>query len=204
MMSPEVLTIDLPQAAAAIEEAIRAQVRDFRRRGAVVGVSGGIDSAVVAALCTRALGPERVLALFMPERDSADESLQLGRELATQLGIQSCVEPLAEILAAAGCYARQNEAVRTVVPDFADGDRFKIVLPSILQGDRLNVSELTVQKASGETFTRRLPAAAYLQLIAATNFKQRTRKMMEYYHADRLNYVVTGTRTGSSTTRAFS
>src|SRR5690606_13895558 len=69
----------------------------------------------------------------------------------------------------------------------------KITLPSILHGERLNMSELTVESPSGERQTRRMPVAAYLQMVAATNFKQRVRKMMEYYHADRLNYAVAGT-----------
>jgi NAD+ synthase len=97
------------------------------------------------------------------------------------------------MLEAAGCYARQMEAIRTVFPDFSPGDRFKIIIPSILDAERLNISELMVQTKSGEQKTSRMPAAAYLQIVAATNFKQRFRKLMEYYHADRLNYAVAGT-----------
>ena len=194
MFSREVLRIDAPQVAARIEEAIRAQVlTSLRRRGIVVGVSGGIDSSVVTTLAARALGPTKVLALLMPERDSSSDSAQLGRLLTTALGVPTIVEELSEILQAAGCYRRQNEAIRTVFPDFADEDRFKITLPSILDGDRLNVSELTIQRPDGTQATARMPLAAYLQMIAATNFKQRFRKLMEYYHADRLNYAVAGT-----------
>jgi len=50
-----------------------------------------------------------------------------------------------------------------------------------------------IQSPDGEVKKARLPLKAYLQLVAATNFKQRTRKMLEYYHADRLNYAVLGT-----------
>jgi NAD+ synthase len=193
MFSTEVLAIDAPQVARDIEEAIRRQVQAFRRRGAVLGVSGGIDSAVVSTLCTRALGKERVLALFLPERDSADESEQYGRKLTTGLGIEARTENIAGILAAAGCYERQTEAIRKVFPEYGEGYKNKIVLPSILAGDRLNISELTIETPSGEQKTARLPLDAYLQLVAATNFKQRVRKMMEYYHADRLNYLVAAT-----------
>jgi NAD+ synthase len=187
------LKIDLASTASAIEKAIRSQVAGFRKRGVVVGLSGGIDSSVVTSLCARALGPERVQVLFMPERDSASESLLLGRMLTDQLGTPAIVEELGPTLEAAGCYRHQREAIRQVFPEYGEGWKHKITLPSILDGQRLNVSELTVESPTGERRTSRMTAAAYLQLIAATNFKQRVRKMMEYYHADRLNYVVAGT-----------
>jgi NAD+ synthase len=187
------LSIDAPAVAASIEDAIRKQVSQFRRRGVVVGLSGGIDSSVVTALCARALGASRLHVLLMPERDSSSESLELGRLLVNQLGTPSTVENIQPTLAAAGCYTRQDEAIRSVFPEYGEGYRIKVTLPSILTSDRLNVSELTMRSPSGQQQTARMPHAAYLQLVAATNFKQRVRKMMEYYHADRLNYVVAGT-----------
>jgi NAD+ synthase len=191
--SADVLAIDAAQTAAVIESAIRRHVGELRRRGVVVGLSGGIDSSVVTTLCARALGAERVQVLLMPERDSSSESRSLGRLLTDKLGTPCLVEEIAPTLAAAGCYARQDEAIRKVFPDYGEGYRYKITLPSILDSDRLNVSELTIQTPSGEFKKARMPLASYLQLVAATNFKQRVRKMMEYYHADRLNYVVAGT-----------
>jgi NAD+ synthase len=194
MMSPRVLEVDTAAEARRIEEAIRAQVfGTLRRRGAVVGLSGGIDSSVVVALCARALGKERVVALFMPERDSSGDSLRLGRAMAEVAGVEAVLEDIAPALEAAGCYERQRTAIRMVFPEYDDGWRCKLTLPSILDSDRLNVSQLTVQSPSGETKTARLPLAAYLGLVAATNYKQRLRKMTEYYHADRLNYAVSGT-----------
>jgi NAD+ synthase len=188
------LKIDAAAVAAEIEEAVRAQVLGtLRRRGAVVGMSGGIDSSVVATLCARALGPDRVFGLLMPERDSSSDALRLGRMLATHLGIRHVVEDIAPALEGLGCYARQLEAIRTVFPGYGDGWKCKLTIPSLLEGDRLNITTLTVQDPAGEQLTSRLPAPAYLQMVAATNFKQRTRKMMEYYHADRLNYAVAGT-----------
>jgi NAD+ synthase len=191
--SRDVLRIDAAGAAAQIEQAIRDQVLGFRRRGAVVGLSGGIDSSVVTTLCTQALGPDRVQVLFMPEKDSSPESLALGQLLASRLGVAAVVEDIAPVLAAAGCYAKQEDAIRTVFPEYGADYRCKVTLPSILDSDRMNVSELIIETPSGERRTSRLPPAAYLQLIAATNYKQRVRKMTEYYHADRLNYVVAGT-----------
>jgi len=148
---------------------------------------------VVAALCVRALGKDRVLGLFMPERDSSGDSLRLGQMLAEQLGIEAIIEDIAPPLEHAGCYRRQEDAIRSIVPGYGPGWRCKLVLPSLLAGERLNITRLAVQNPAGEQQAVRLTAAAYLQLVAATNYKQRIRKMTEYYHADRLNYAVAGT-----------
>jgi NAD+ synthase len=188
------LAIDCEAEVERIVAAIRDQVgRRSHRRGVVVGVSGGIDSSATAALCTRALGPKRVLAVFMPEKDSNDESLTFGRRLVDKLGIDSVVEDIAGPLTAAGCYRRRDEFIREIVPEFGDGWRCKVVLPNVLKNEGYNLSELVVVSPSGETRQLRMPLNVYLGVIAATNMKQRTRKQIEYYHADRLNYVVAGT-----------
>jgi NAD+ synthase len=129
----------------------------------------------------------------MPERDSSDDALRLGRTLADHLGIEAIVENIGPALEGAGCYARQDKAIRTVFPEYGPGHKCKITLPSILESERLNVFQLTVMDPEGKTQTSRMPVAAYLTLVAATNFKQRLRKMMEYFHADRLQYAVAGT-----------
>jgi NAD+ synthase len=193
-MRKDVLVLDAPAEIERIAQSLRAQVLgQFRRRGAVMGLSGGIDSSVVAALCVRAFGRDKVLGLFMPERHSSDDALTLGRMLAQTLGIEAIVEDIAPALEGLGCYRRQDEAIRSIVPQYGEGWKCKLVLPSILEAGRLNVTRLTVQSPQGEVSTVRLTPAAYLQIVAATNYKQRVRKMTEYYHADRLNYAVAGT-----------
>ena len=194
MFSQQVLDIEPVATIADISNAIRRQVlQQLKRRGVVVGLSGGIDSSVVAALAVRALGASRVIGLLMPDRASADDSLRLGQAMATALGIEAIVEDIAPVLAAAGCYQRQAQAIRLVFPDYVDGDPFKIILPSILSTERLNVARLTVKDQTGHERTASMRLEANLQLVAATNFKQRVRKMLEYYHADRLHYAVSGT-----------
>lgn len=193
-MDKNCLVLDCAAEVERTAEAIREQVLGkLKRRGAVVGISGGIDSAVVTALCARALGPDKVFGIFMPENDTSDDALHFGRLLAQAMGVNAVVEDIAPALTGLGCYTRQVEAIQTVLPEFGAGWKFKLVLPSILDTERLNITRLTVQDPAGQTQTLRLSGAAYLQIVAATNFKQRVRKMMEYYHADRLNFAVAGT-----------
>ncbi len=193
-MLTNVLALDAAETTRAISEWIRTTVLgSLRRRGVVLGLSGGIDSSVCAALAVRALGPEKVLGIFMPERDSASDSLRLGRVVAESLGITAIVEAIGPACAAAGCYERQVEAIREVFPEYGDGFKCKVTMPSVVDSDRLNFVHLVIQTPSGETKSSRMPPGAYLKLIAATNYKQRIRKTTEYYHADRLAYAVVGT-----------
>jgi NAD+ synthase len=194
VFSSQVLDIDCAEAAAKAETAIREAVfKTLHRKGAVVAMSGGIDSSVVAFLCARALGVERTLGLFLPEHESSDESLRLGRAAADTLGIDTETANIGPALEAMGCYRYRLEAIREVFPDFGDDWKSKIVLPPIGDKGRLNIFSLVVQPPDGEVRSARLPLEPYLKLVGATNMKQRTRKLMEYYHADRLNYAVAGT-----------
>jgi len=178
-----------------IAAALRQQLGEaLNRRGLVVGMSGGIDSSVCAALAVRAVGPGHVFGLLMPEADSDPESLGIAGRWAEALGIPYAIEDITQTLATVGCYRRRNEAIRRVVPEFQDDWRFKVVLAGgRLESDRLNVSYLAVEAPGGEVGQVRLPPAEYREIVAATNFKQRVRTMLEYYHADRLHYAVVGT-----------
>jgi NAD+ synthase len=191
--SKNALVLDAAAEVERIVKALRKQVLGaFGRRGAVLGLSGGIDSSVVAALCVRAFGNDKVLGIFMPERHSSDDSLRLGRSWAAQLGIATVLEDISSALEGLGAYRRQIEAIQTVVPEYDDSWKCKLVLPSVLTSNGLNITRLTVQGRDG-TRTVRLSSDAYLQIVAAANYKQRVRKMTEYYHADRLRYAVVGT-----------
>jgi len=191
-----ILDIDPEAEAARIVASLRGALRQFRKQGVVVGISGGVDSAVVLALCAKAVGAARVTALMLPERDSDPESDRLARLVAARYGIEPLREDITPVLAGFGCYRRRDEAVRRLFPDY-DADRgykLKIVLPQdLLDADTLNVFSATIVSPTGATQTKALPPREFLQIVAASNFKQRTRMAMLYYHAELRNAAVIGT-----------
>ncbi len=166
----------------------------LRRQGAVLGISGGIDSSVVLALCVRAFGPERIVALLLPEGESSPESATLAQMVADHYGVQTLTEDISGALEGFGCYRRRNEAIQNLFPDFGPGWGAKIALPgNLLEQETLNIFYLTVTSPDGQEFTKRLPPREYYQIVAASNFKQRSRMAMLYYHAELHNYAVIGT-----------
>jgi NAD+ synthase len=188
-----VLDIDYEQEADRIAGRLRdVTARELHKRGLVVAISGGIDSSCSVALAVRALGPERVFALILPERDSSDDSAVRANILASHLGIRVETFDIAPALAAIGCYAARDAAVRRALPEYGEGWRFKIVIEGGIEG-RINRFRLVAVSPTGEQVDRPLGLSEYLQIVAATNFKQRIRKNLEYFHADRLNYAVVGT-----------
>lgn len=191
--SARVLELDTKAEVERIAEAIRTQVRASKRGGAVIAVSGGIDSSVVAGLCAKALGPQRCHVLLMPERDSDPGTLKLSQSVPEAFGIKFTYEDATPMLEGMGCYQRRDEAVRSVLSEYGPGWKFKIVLPGLAQGQTYNFYSIVAQTPDGQTIEKRLPLGAYLQIVAATNFKQRVRKTMEYYYADKLHFVVAGT-----------
>jgi NAD+ synthase len=193
--TPDVLAID---AAAAVEQIrgamTHALARDLRRRGVVLGVSGGVDSAVCLALAVHAVGPGRIVALLMPESDSDPASQERAQRLCDSLGVPTVVEDIAPALEALGCYERRDAAIRQVFPDYGEGWKQKITLAAgLLDTDRVSYFDLTVADPDGELQTARMPTDVYLTVVAATNMKQRTRKLIEYTYADAHNYAVLGT-----------
>lgn len=191
-LSEAVLALDAEHECARIARELRMILRDrLRRRGVVVAVSGGIDSAVCAGLAVQALGAERVLALLLPEPESDPDSLVRGKAVCQALGVEHLVQPIGQVLEALGCYHQRDEAMRRVFPEYGRGWRSKIAIAGGHTG-RVNYFELIVRAPDGETQRRRLRLPEYLEIVAASNYKQRVRKMIEYFHADRRHFAVVG------------
>lgn len=194
IISSEILKIDAEQEVEKISKRLRQiMAKQLKRRGLVIGLSGGIDSSVTAALAVQALGADRTLALQMPEKHSAEETLRLSGSVADHFGMEKVHEDITDILKAVGSYRRYDEAVQKVIPEYGDGWKSKIVIPSVLESKGFSLFSIVAESPDKSLIKKRLPLDAYLEIVAATNFKQRIRKMLEYYHADRLNYAVAGT-----------
>jgi NAD+ synthase len=193
--SADALKINVEEEVDRIIAGMRTTVgQQFKKRGAVVGVSGGVDSSVVLALCVKAFGPKKVLVVLMPDQDSSPENFILTRKLIAQFGVDSVVEDMTPALAGFGCYRRRDEAIKSVFPEYDMSYRAKIVLPEdMLETHTLNVFYVTIISPEGEEKTERIPLTEYLKIVAASNFKQRSRMSMLYYHAESLNYAVIGT-----------
>ena len=192
--SKAVLDIDPAAETQKICQCIQRQLaRQLRRRGLIVAVSGGIDSSVTLALAAKAVGPDRVLALMMPERHSGSETLQLSTSVAESFDVQWVHEDISHILQAIGFYEKYGDAIREVLPEYGKGWKSKIVISNVLENKHFSVFYVVAVSPQGKEYRERLPLSAYLKVVAATNFKQRVRKMLEYYHADIHNYAVAGT-----------
>ncbi len=187
------LSIDCKNEVDRIAIALRTTLRTSHRQGAVLGISGGVDSSVCLALAARAVGPARVLGLIMPDRESAFHSAVLAQTVAAGFGVRTDTIDITETLCSLGAYSARDAAIRSAFPDYADGWAAKVVMPSLERGPRMSYFELVVSDGRGRARQKRLSAEQYLAILAATNYKQRVRKMIEYYHADRLNYGVIGT-----------
>ena len=192
-MDKHVLTINEAAEIEKIGSRIRELLqKDLKKRGLVVAISGGVDSAVSAALAVQAIGPGKVFGLLLPEQDSSSQSVTLGEQVAQQLGIEYQIQDIAPTLEAIGCYKWRDEAIKAIFPDYTSEWKNKIVIAGGEDG-KINYFQLVVQAPDSQIFKQRMDLKEYLQIVAATNYKQRVRKTVEYFHADRLNYAVVGT-----------
>jgi NAD+ synthase len=167
----------------------------FKRNGGVVGISGGIDSSVCLALSARAFSPDKVIGTIIPEKDSSPESETLALELAAKFGVKTIKEEITDALTGFKCYDRRDEAVKRVFPEY-DPKTYKMkigIRQSGLYSNLPPVFTLTIIDNKGNQEDKILHTREYLQIVAASNFKQRSRMSILYYHAEALHYAVIGT-----------
>lgn len=167
----------------------------LKRNGAVVGISGGIDSSVSLALAVKALGADKVLGVMLPEKDSSSESKEFALKLAEKFNVQTIEENITKSLEGFGCYQRRDEAVASIFAEYSPTE-YKMKIGVNKSGINQNlppVFSLTIIDKGRNEQSKLLPAKEYLQIVAASNFKQRSRMSMLYYHAERMHYAVIGT-----------
>lgn len=176
----------------------------FRRKGAVVGLSGGVDSAVVSELCVRALGKERVISLLLPEKESHPMSLELALKQAEKVGIQTIKVDITDHLMSLKVYEERDAVIKGFFPEFDSSFRFHVTLPqNLLEQDRLNYHTLTIEDKTGKRQTRRLSSREWLEISACQNMKQRVRMIQLYHAAEKNNYLVAGTTNKTELAQGF-
>lgn len=199
-----ILDIDCPKEMERIKSFIREQVRNHRREGAVVGLSGGIDSALCAELCVKALGKEKIFGLILPEKESNPLSREYALEHAQKLGIKTETVDITPILESLGTYKKRDHPIKEIFPEYGESYRAKISLPpDLLSRDALSVFTLTVEDDKGKKKTARPNKDALKNILAATNTKQRIRMTHLYYYAEKMNYFVCGTTNRSEYVQGF-
>jgi NAD+ synthase len=200
----DVLKTDYEHEAERIAAFIRQETLAQRREGAVIGLSGGVDSALAGELCVRALGREKVFGLILPEKDSHPTSKEYALKQARKMGIEAETVDITPALEGLGTYEKRDEKIREVFPEYSAQFKLKITLPSdLLAKDAFNFFTLTLDDGKGNTRTARLKKEALAGIVAATNTKQRTRMVHLYYHAEKMNYLVCGTTNRSEAVQGF-
>lgn len=190
----DVLKIDCVNEADRICDFIRQQVLRLHRDGAIIGLSGGIDSALSAALCVKALGKDKVFGLMLPDKESSPDSEAFAEKHARQLGIKAETVNITPVLEAFGTYEKRDAIARSIFPEFTQGYKLKITLPAdVINKNSFNYFTLTIVDPQGNIKTRRLNGSQTRGIIAATCTKHRTRMMIQYYYAEKMNYFVCGT-----------
>jgi len=178
--------------------------KEFKRRGAVIGLSGGIDSAVAAELCVRALGREKVLGLLLPEKESNPISLEYGQKQAKKMGIETETVDITENLSSLGVYQNRDVVIKGIFPEFNDSYKFHITLPqNLLEKDRLNYHSITIEDRNGVRQKKRISGTDWLEISACQNSKQRIRMIKMYYYAEKANYIVAGTTNKTEVMQGF-
>jgi NAD+ synthase len=205
LFSRSILDIDTDPEITRITDFIRDMtLRKFKRRWAVIGLSGGVDSAVSAELCVRALGKDKVLAVFLPERESNPISLEYGQKQAQKMGVETFKIDITENLESLRAYEERDSVIKTIFPEFDNSYKFQVILPqNLLEKDRINYHSLIIEDSTGNRKSARIPASDWLRILASQNTKQRIRMVQLYYYAEKNNYIVVGTTNMTESAQGF-
>jgi len=200
----DILEVDCQKEVDRILNFIKTQAIAMRREGAVIGLSGGVDSAVSAELCARALGKEKILVLILPEQESNPQSKKFAIKQAKKAGINLKIVDITPVLEAFGTYKMRDEIIKKIIPEYNSTYLFRITLPpDLLIRDSFNFFSLTIDDGKGNKKSVRLGKEALNAIVAASDTKQRTRMMHLYYFAEKMNYLVCGTTNKSEHIQGF-
>ncbi len=191
----DVLKIDPEQELEKLSKFIIDQVKIvFRRKGVVVGLSGGIDSACIAAVSVHAMGKDKVIGLILPEKESNPISSEYATKHAQALGIEYREIDISPTVDSVVNYDWRDAFIQKVIPEYQPGYKYNISLPTdLLERDSFNFYRLQVQMPDGQLKTKRMNLNEFRTVTSFANIKIRARMLHLYAEAERRNLIVAGT-----------
>lgn len=190
----DVLKIDPVKELDRLAAFIVEQVNTFRRKGVIVGLSGGIDSACIAAVAVHALGKEKVVGLILPESESNPVSSAYATKHAEKLGIEHRQIDISPTVNSVVAYDWRDEFIQKMIPEYKPGYKYNITLPTdLLERASFSFYRLQVQMPDGEIKSKRLTHDELLTLTSFANIKIRARMLHLYAEAERRSLLVAGT-----------
>jgi len=166
----------------------------FHRKGIVVGLSGGIDSACISALAVHAVGKDKVVGLVLPEKESNPISSEYAIKHAQAMGIEHRQIDITPTVDSIVSYKWRDEFIQKLIKEYQPGYKYNITLPTdLLERDSFNFYKLQVQMPDGEIKTKRLNLNDFRTITSFANIKIRARMLHLYAEAERRSLVVAGT-----------
>jgi NAD+ synthase len=176
-----------------IENFVKEEILEkFQRKGAIIGISGGIDSAVMASICTRSVNPNQVLGLIMPEKESDPSSQILAEKIANQLDIETKIIDITSILESFGVYENKEKIIKEKFSNFNNNCIYSVRVPSKF-GNSVGIPFLEILDDKNKKHQIKISASEFLTLTASSSIKHRVRMTLLYYYAEKNNFCVVGT-----------
>jgi NAD+ synthase len=202
--SKNILQINSAAETEKICDFIHKQMITLKKDGAIIGLSGGVDSALCSSLCVKAVGKTKVLGVILPEKESNPVSAEYAQKHAKAIGIKTVFDDITSALEGFGTYARRDNVIKEIFPEFNDNWKSKVTLPAdIIARDAFNFYTLKIKDNQGSVKTARLNIQSVRDILAASNTKQVTRMMYLNYYAEKNNYFVCGTTNRSEYVQGF-